>query len=292
MASSENRIIRRRIRGAYFSAVVSTALVLFLVGLGGMLLVNTGAVSKWFKEHMEVSVIMKPDTDESQAEKYMAAISGEPFIGSTTLISREQGEEEMKQMLGEDFLSVFSTSPIPVSVNVTLKADYVSADSLKVVEKILAQSPEVDDVVYQQSLVETLNANLGKITMVIAVFILLLLLISCALISNTIRLSVYDRRFTIHTMKLVGATKGFIRGPFVLRSAFLGLISAFIAILMLMGVLFVIKKEFVQLFDIFRLDLLLIVMGIVIVSGVLICVVSTWVVTGRLVSMEKDELYY
>lgn len=292
MASHENKIIRRRIRGAYLSAVVSTALVLFLVGLGGMLLVNTGAVSKWFKEHLELSVIMKPDADEDQARKYMDSISAQPFIGSATLISREQGEAEMKQMLGDDFLSVFGTSPIPVSVNVTLKAQYVSPDSLKVVEKKLMEAPEVDDVVYQQSLIETLNANLGKISMVIAVFILLLLLISCALISNTIRLSVYDKRFTIHTMKLVGATKGFIRGPFVLRACLLGLISAFLAILMLVGVLFFIKKEFFQLFDIFRLDLLLIVMGIVVVSGVLICVLSTWFVVNRLVSMEKDDLYY
>ena len=292
MATGENKIIHRRIRGAYLSAVVSTSLVLFLVGLGGLLLVNTGAVSRYFKEHMEVSVIMKPDADESQAEKYIESISSQPFFGSAALVSREQGEAEMKQMLGEDFLSVFTTSPIPVSVNVTLKADYVAADSLKVVENALAAAPEVDDVVYQQSLVETLNSNLAKISSAIGVLILLLLLVSSALISNTIRLSVYDKRFTIHTMKLVGATKGFIRGPFIVRATMLGLFSAFLAILMLVGVLFFIKKEFFQLFDIFRLDLLLAVMGIVIAAGLLICILSSWFVVGRLVSMDKDDLYY
>ncbi len=292
MANRERALIRRRIRNAYLSAVVSTSLVLLLVGVASMLLVNTGSVSDWFKEHMEVSVIMKPDATEEQAEKYREGIALQPFIGSTTLVSREQGEAEMKQMLGEDFMSVFETSPIPVSVNVTLKADYVSPDSLKVVEKVLAAAPEVDDVVYQQSLVESLNANLRKISLVIAVFIALLLVISFTLISNTMRLSVYDRRFAIHTMKLVGATRGFIRGPFLLRSAFLGLFSAFLAILMLVGILFFIRAQFAQLFEVFRLDLLLVVIAIVITAGVLICMLSTWIVVNRLLSLSKDELYY
>ncbi|MBR1573940.1 MAG: permease-like cell division protein FtsX [Bacteroidales bacterium] len=292
MANREHKLIRRRIRNAYLSAVVSTSLVLLLVGVASLLLVNTGSVSDWFKEHMQVSVIMKTDVPEEQAEKYREKIVSQPFIGSAELVSRQQGEAEMKQMLGEDFLSVFETSPIPVSVNVTLHADYVSPDSLKVVEKVLAAAPEVEEVVYQQSLVESLNANLRKISLVIAVFIALLLVISFTLISNTMRLSVYDKRFSIHTMKLVGATRAFIRAPFLLRSAFLGLFSAFLAILMLMGILFFIRAQFVQMFEIFRLDLLLVVMGIVIAAGVLICVLSTWHVVNRLVSLNKDELYY
>lgn len=292
MANREHKLIRRRIRNAYLSAVVSTSLVLLLVGVASLLLVNTGSVSDWFKEHMQVSVIMKTDVPEEQAEKYREKIVSQPFIGSAELVSRQQGEAEMKQMLGEDFLSVFETSPIPVSVNVTLHADYVSPDSLKVVEKVLAAAPEVEEVVYQQSLVESLNANLRKISLVIAVFIALLLVISFTLISNTMRLSVYDKRFSIHTMKLVGATRAFIRAPFLLRSAFLGLFSAFLAILMLMGILFFIRAQFVQMFEIFRLDLLLVVMGIVIAAGVLICVFSTWHVVNRLVSLNKDELYY
>lgn len=292
MSRNENRLIRRRIRNAYLSSVVSISLVLLLVGVAAMLLVNTGSVSDWFKEHMEVSVIFKPDVQEPQAGKYMDEVSARPFVATAELVSRQQGEEEMRNMLGEDFLSVFETSPIPVSVNLTLKAGYVSPDSLKVVEKLLCADPSVEEVVYQQSLVEKLNANLRKISMVIAVFILLLLIISFALISNTMRLSAYDKRFSIHTMKLVGATKGFIRGPFLLRSAFMGLFAAMLAILMLLGILFFIRAQFVQLFEIFRLDLLLVVIGVVIAAGVVICVLSTWIVVGRLVSLGKDELYY
>ena len=174
----------------------------------------------------------------------------------------------------------------------TLKAEYVSADSLEVVRNEIAASGLVDEVVYQQSLVDALNANLNRISLVIAVFIGLLLFISFVLINNTVRLNVFARRFTIHTMKLVGATKSFIRAPFLVQSAFQGIFSAMIANIVLVVMLFVMRNEFEQLFRIFRMDLLLVVMGIVLVCGILICLVSTWLVVNKLVGLKKDELYY
>ena len=179
-----------------------------------------------------------------------------------------------------------------MSIDVTLNADYVSADSLEVVRTEIAKSPLVDEVVYQRSLVDALNANLSRISLILAVFIGLLLFISFVLINNTVRLNVFARRFTIHTMKLVGATKSFIRAPFLVQSAFQGVFAAVISIIVLVGVLFFVKSEFEQLFEVFRLELLLLVVGIVIVSGLVICVVSTYFVVGKLVSLKKDELYY
>ena len=292
MATGENRMIRRRLANAYLSSVVSISLVLLLVGVASLLMVNTRSVSDYFKENMKVSVLMMPEVSDAQAMEFQTVLDSLPFIRGTEFISRARGEEEMARMLGKDFLSVFETSPIPVSVDVTLAADYVSEDSLKVVSQQIAASPLVDEVVYQQSLVDALGTNLAKISLVLGIFIALLLFISFVLISNTMRLSVYARRFTIHTMRLVGATKGFIRGPFLLNSALLGLFSALVAILMLVGLLYVLRSHFVQLFSLFRLDLLLIAMGIVVVSGVVICVVSTYFVVGRLVRLEKGELYY
>ena len=154
------------------------------------------------------------------------------------------------------------------------------------------ESPLVDEVEYQQSLIEALNANLRKISAVLGILIILLLFISFVLINNTVRLNVFARRFTIHTMKLVGATRSFIRGPFLVQAVFQGLISAFIAILMLLAVLYFVRREFVQLFDIFPMRLLIAVMGIVVVAGVVICVVSTALAVGRLVNLSKDELFY
>lgn len=291
MASGENKLIRRRLVGAWLSTVISISLVLLLVGVAGLLVANAKSVSDYFKENMQISVLMKQEVGEDEVMEYVSELDAKPFIKSTKLISREQGTREMADLLGEDFLDVFETAPIPVSVDVTLKADYVSSDSLEVVKGEIGKSALVDEVVYQQSLVDRLNTNLGKISAVLGVFIVLLLFISFVLINNTVRLNVFSRRFTIHTMRLVGATKSFIRAPFLVQAVFQGLFSALLATLMLVGILFFVKSEFEQLFEVFRPDLLLIVIGVVILAGVVICTVSTALVVGRLVSLSKDELY-
>lgn len=291
MGAGENKLIRRRLVGAWLSTVVSISLVLLLVGVAGLLAANARSVSDYFKENMQVSVLMKQEVGEDEAMEYVSVLDGMPFIKSAVFVSREQGTREMADLLGEDFLDVFETAPIPVSVDVTLRADYVSSDSLEVVKKAILKSPLVDEVVYQQSLVDKLNTNLGKISAVLGVFIVLLLFISFVLINNTVRLNVFSKRFTIHTMKLVGATKSFIRGPFMVQAVFQGLFSALLATVMLVAILFFVRSEFARLFEVFRLDLLLAVIGVVILSGVAICTVSTALVVGRLVSLSKDELY-
>ena len=292
MRKNENKLMRRRLVNAYLSSVVSISLVLLLVGVAAMLLVNTCSVSEFFKENLQVSVMMKQEVSDEEAAVFKNEIDSMRFVRNAELITKARGEKEMAEMLGTDFLSVFETSPIPVSIVVTLDADYVSRDSLKIVEKAMMKSPMVDEVVYQKSLVDALNSNLNRISMVLGVFIALMLFISFVLINNTMRLNVFARRFTVHTMKLVGATRAFIRGPFLLRAAFLGLFASVIALVMLTGLLFVIRAEFAQLFEIFTLPRLLIVMGVVVASGLIICVISTWFVVNKLVSLDKDELYY
>lgn len=292
MSKAENKIMRRRLMNAYLSSVISISLVLLLVGVASMLLVNAKSVSDYFKENMQVSVLMKQNVSDEAALGFKEELEGERYIKSTTFISKEQGQRELAAQLGEDFLDVFETSPIPVSIDVTLEADYVSADSLEVVRNEIAASPLVDEVVYQRSLVDALNANLSRISLILSVFIALLLFISFVLINNTVRLNVFARRFTIHTMKLVGATRSFIRAPFLVQSAFQGLFAAFIAIIVLVGLMFVMRSGFAELFEIFRLDLLLVVIGIVIAAGLIICLASTYFVVNKLVSLRKDELYY
>ena len=284
--------MRRRLANAYLSSVISISLVLLLVGVASLLLVNAKGVSDYFKENMQVSVLMKQSVSDEDALKYRSDLEKFHFIKNTVFISKEQGERELADQLGDDFLEIFETSPIPVSIDVTLTADYVSADSLEVVKSVISKSSLVDEVVYQKTLVDALNANLNRISMIIGIFVALLLFISYVLINNTVRLNVFARRFTIHTMKLVGATRSFIRAPFLLQSAFQGLFAAFLAIIALVAMLYFMRSEFEQLFEIFRLDLLLSVMGIVVASGLTICLVSTWFVVNKLVSLKKDELYY
>ncbi len=284
--------MRRRLMNAYLSSVISISLVLLLVGVASMLLVNAKSVSDYFKENMQVSVLMKQNVSDEAALGFKDELDGERYIKSTVFVSREQGQRELAAQLGEDFLDVFETSPIPVSVDVTLDARYVSADSLEMVRAEISASPLVDEVVYQRSLVDALNANLNRISLILGVFIALLLFISFVLINNTVRLNVFARRFTIHTMKLVGATRSFIRAPFLVQSAFQGLFSAFIAIFILVGLMFLMRSSFAQLFEIFRLELLLVVIGIVIAAGLVICLASTYFVVNKLISLRKDELYY
>ena len=292
MGKTDNKIMRRRLMNAYLSSVISISLVLLLVGIASLLMVNAKGVSDYFKENMQVSVMMKQTVSDEEALKFKEDLDGERYIKNTVFISKEQGQRELAQQLGEDFLDVFETSPIPVSIDVTLEAGYVSADSLEVVRAEISKSSLVDEVIYQKSLVDALNANLSRISLILGVFIALLLFISFVLINNTVRLSVFARRFTIHTMKLVGATRSFIRGPFLVQSAFQGLFASFIAIIVLLGLMFVMRSEFEQLFEIFRMDLLLIVLGIVVAAGLTICLISTFFVVNKLISLKKDELYY
>lgn len=292
MGKGENKIMRRRLVNAYMSSIISISLVLLLVGFAGMLLFNARAVSDYFKENMKVSVIMKHIVSDDEALAFQGSLENERFVKSATFISRQQGEQELVEMLGEDFLDVLESSPVPVSIEMTLDAAYVSSDSLDVVRKEIESSPLVDEVSYQKSLVDALNSNFTRISAVLAVFIALLLFISYVLINNTVRLSVFARRFTIHTMKLVGATRAFIRAPFLVHAALQGLVSAILANLALFGVFAFLKNRFEQLSDIFSVEALALVMLIVIAVGLLICVVSTCFVVNKLVAMKKDDLYY
>ena len=292
MGKSENKIMRRRLRNAYLSAVISISLVLLLVGVASLLLVNAKGVSDYFKENMQVSVMMKQSVEEVDALVYKEELDRRDFIRSSVFVSREQGRQEMEQLLGDDFLNVFETAPIPLSLDITLNAEYVSADSIEVVKACIMESPLVEEVVYQRSLIDALNANLSKISMILGVFIALLLFISFVLINNTVRLTVFARRFTIHTMKLVGATRSFIRAPFLVQSLVQGVLAACVAVGALGGVLYFISREFEQLFDVFRMVMLVVVAGIVLASGVVICLISTVLVVNKLLSLHKDELYY
>lgn len=292
MASSKNSsTIQRRLVSAWISTVISLSLVLLLVGVGAMLLVNARAVGNYFKENLQVSVMLKQQVTEEQALKYQQQVAAMPGVRATHYVSREQGVEEMSRMLGQDFLDVFETAPVPISIDVNLEAAYVSSDSLAVVKAALAESPLVEEVVYQTSLVDALNQNLRRISLGITVMVAALLFISFVLIANTVRLDLFSRRFSIHTMHLVGATKAYIRAPFMGRAAIQGLFAALLAILMLVGGLYILRDEFPQLFQIFSVTTLLQVMGVMILSGVFICMASTFVMVGRLVGYNRDQLY-
>lgn len=292
MAKANNKILRRRIAGSWVSCVISLSLLLLLVGAGALLVVNSGAVSRYFKENMQVSVLLKDDVGDQDAAGFEKTVQQKvPGVKTTRLVTREEGVEEMAEMLGRDFLSVFEEAPVPVSIDLTLHSEYVSKDSLGMVENVLMKFPQVDEVVYHTSLVDALNQNLGRITAALGVLIALLLFISVVLMAGTVRLSVFSKRFTIHTMQLVGATRRFIRTPFVWQAALQGFVASILAIGMLVGLLFGLRESFPQLFGIFTLEGLLMAAGIVLATGLIICTLSTRIVVNRLVGMNRDQLY-
>ena len=292
MSKEENKIIRRRLRNAYASSIISISMVLLLIGVAALLIVNARSVSDYFKENLQLSVLLRQDATEQDALEYQKSVETLPFIKGTHLVTREEGTAELEEMLGKDFLGVFETSPVPLSLDISLHADYVSPDSVAFVRRAHGASPIVEEEEYQQTLVEKLNENLAMISLVLGVFILLMLFISFVLINNTVRLNVFSRRFTVHTMQLVGATRSFIRKPFMKGAVAQGLISSIIALLVLAGVLALLRGSFPQLFSVFDMRSMLVVAGVVLASGVLICMVSTYFVVNRLVSLGKDQLYY
>lgn len=292
MSKRENKLLRRRMVNAYLSSVISISLVLLLVGAAALLAVNVGGVSRYLKENMKISVIFNQEVTGEQAEKYAGSASLLPYVKDVRVVSREEGEKELAKMLGEDFLSVFETSPVPVSADVSLKAEYVVADSLALVVKALSASPLVDEVDSRQGLVEALDTNLTKISAVFAVLIAVLLFISFALINNMVRLSVYARRFTIHTMKLVGATRSFITAPFLKAALVQGLVASVISTAALSGILYALNRSFPEFFSVLSRSSLLISAGIIFATGALLCALSTYFVVGKLSEAPKDDLYY
>ena len=292
MSKGEKKRIKRRLTGSKITSVLSISLVLLLVGVASALVLNARRVSDYFKENIRLSLICVPAVNDSSALALASSLDSLPYVKETAVTGREQGERELREMLGEDFLSVFETAPVPVSIDVSLKAEYVSADSIAKIVPLLQALPQIEEVESRQSLVETLNRNLGGISAVLGVFILLLLLISFMLIGNTVRLGLHARRFTIHTMQVVGASRAFIRRPFMRDAIVQGLISALLACGMLAGALFLLERSFPQIAGLFDHRMLCYVGGTVVVSGVLICVIATWITFNTLALSSEDNIYY
>ena len=288
----KEKTVKRRLAGAYVSSALSIALVLMLVGLAALLSVNARGITRWFKENMQMEVLLHEEVSEPAAEGYKAELEALPYVKSVRMVTREEGVKELREMLGEDFLDVFESTSVPLSLELTLKADYVNADSLAMVSERIKASSLVDDVETQVPLVDSLNANLSRISLILGVFILLLLFISFVLIGNTVRLGIYARRFTVHTMQLVGASRSFIRRPFMRDSFVLGLVSSLLTIAVLGGGIWFAQKSVPQLAGFFAPEGLAIVAGIILLVGIGICLITTWSVVGRLVGMDKDKLYY
>lgn len=292
MSRTRNNILKKRIVGAFVSSVISISLVLLLVGVTSVLAFNIGSIENFFKENIHITAFLKKGTSAEKAMALQRQMEEADFVKSTRYVSSKEGTEELVEMLGEDFADVFVNTPVPSSIEVLVKADYFDADSLDIVLKKIAAYPLVESATTQAAMVDSISEAMGQAAVVLAVIVALLMFISVVLISNTVRLNIYSSRFSIHTMQLVGASNSFIARPFLGRAALMGALSGLIACLIIAaGLLYVQKHLFSQVFELFQWRILLLIGGAIIILGVVICLLCARVVMGKVVKLDKDELY-
>ncbi|HPY67271.1 MAG TPA: permease-like cell division protein FtsX [Bacteroidales bacterium] len=292
MSRSENAASKAKLRSSYLTLIVSVSLVLFLLGILGLVLINAKELSDYFRESLSFSVWLKDDTKEADIRMLQKDLDAKHYVKSTEYISKDEAAENMKEELGEDFISFLGDNPLPPSIDVYLISSYTVPDSVSKIEKYILQYPFVREVLIPESLLFLINENVNKISLFLLVISSFLFLISLTIINNTIRLSVYSKRFLIRTMQLVGATRAFIRKPFVVQSAFHGLLSALVAIVLLLALLYLIEKEFFMMFTFENMELLILLGVILILTGILINIISTWLSVNRYLSISEEKLYY
>jgi cell division transport system permease protein len=290
--NKENGLSKTKLRSSYLTLIISVSLVLFLLGVLGLLLINARELSDYFRESLSFSVMLDDDAKEADIRMLQKDLDAKQYVKSTEYISKNDAAIKMKEELGEDFINFLGDNPLPPSIDVYLYAGYTSPDSVAKIEKYVLEYPFVKEVYYQESLLFLINENVKKISLFLLVISSFLFLIAVTIINNTIRLSIYSKRFLIRTMQLIGATRAFIRRPFLLQSAFHGLIAALIAMCLLMGMLYMIEKEFFLLFTFRSTNLLLLLGFLLIIIGVLINIISTFFSVNRYLSISEDQLYY
>lgn len=263
-----------------------------MLGLLGIIILNTRQLSDNVKENIGFQVILNDNVKEVDVAMMQKTLDASDYVKSTEFITKEEAAARLQKDLGEDFINFLGFNPLLSSINVHLKAEYANADSLAWIEKDLLDTKLVKEVIYQKSLVSMINENVQKISLVIIGFSSLLMVIALALINNTIRLSIYSKRFIIKTMQLVGATQGFIRRPFVLNGIKHGIYGAIIAILMLIGVLYFAQRQLPELAELQDQNMLATLFGIVIVLGVIISWISTSLAVRKYLRLKSDELYF
>lgn len=287
-----NTSARRKLRSSYATTIISISLVLFLLGIIGFLFLNAQRLSHHVKENLGFTILIKDNAREAEVRRLQKILSAAPYVRMVEYVDKEQAAQTLKEELGEDFVEFLGYNPLLSSIEVKLTAAWANSDSMARIEAEVMNYPQVKEVYYQKNLLHAVNENIRKITLVLALFSGLLLFISVALINNTIRLSVYARRFLIRTMQLVGATRGFIRKPFLLKSVLHGLAGATLAIILLSLLIYSLGKELEGVIGFSDVMLVGVLFLLVTIIGILITLVSTFFAVNKYLRLKTDQLYY
>ncbi len=292
MSSPFERHQKRRLISSYFSVVISIALVLFLLGLLGMLVLNAKTISDNFKERVVMTIYLNNSAKKVEINQLEKSLSLSKYVKSTKYVSKEDAADFMKGEYGEDFLDDVGYNPLQNSIDVNLKAEFVTAHNLDSISQSILNKKFVDDVRYDKDLVSIMNSNVKRISLWILVISAVFSLIAVLLINSSIRLAVYSKRFIIKTMQMVGATKQFIRRPFIWKSVRLGIIGSILALIGMAIVFYYLNKSFPEL-ELLNNPVLITSLFVGIFAlGIIITWISTYFATQRFLNLKTDELYY
>jgi cell division transport system permease protein len=291
MNKRKNKSLNRKIVSSSVSVIVSLSLVLFVLGLLSLFLINAQRLTNYVKENVGFSIMIKDNIKEIELIEFNKILDAEDFTKNTQFISKEEATKDLENELGEDFVSFLGYNPIMASIDVKLNSNYANNDSLQNISSELAKNKIVHEIYYQKNLIDSLNSNIRKISFFLFCFSLILFFIAFALINNTIRLSVYSKRFLIRTMRLVGAESSFIQKPFITNGVYQGLYSAIFAIFMLIGSIQLIQKETASILNINDLQIIGIVFIVLFCCGIIISCASTFFAVRRFIYLNENELY-
>lgn len=276
---------------AKLTSTISTSLVLFLLGLTTLLILATRDLSTYVKENIGFSIIISDNVKETEVQKMAATLSKAPYVKELHHITKEQALEELKEELGEDPEAFLGFNPLLASIEVKLKSDYANNDSIAMIEKKLKKNSDIRDILYRKDLIQAVNDNVRRISIILIVLASILMIISFALISNTIRLTVYSKRFIIYTMKLVGAKDSFIRSPFIWSNIGAGVIAAILANCMLALLLYTANKEVDGIISLVDYKVLIFTGVIVFGAGILLTGISAYFAVNRYIKMKYNKLF-
>ncbi|QSB27720.1 ABC transporter permease [Flavobacterium sp. CLA17] len=291
MSSNFDKFQKRRLISSYFSVVLSVFLVLFLLGVLGLFIINSKKLADDFKEKIAMTVFFKNEANDSVIKAFNTELKRAPYAKSFVYVTKEKAAKEHTDIIGEDFLTFLGENPLLNSYDIHLKADYVERDSILQIESNLRKNAMISDIVYDKQLVNLVNDNIKKVSMWILIISGFLTIIAVLLINSSLRLSIHSNRFIIKTMQMVGATKSFIRKPFVMRSVKLGLLGSGLAIIALIALLLYVETNFPGLGILEDKILIALVLLAVLGLGILITWLSTHFATQRFLNLRTDDLY-
>lgn len=287
-----DRHYRARTRTSSIGTVVGVTLVLVMLGFQGFVLLNAKALERYFKENVRVDLFLKRDVKEVDVMQFRKELDLQPFTRETRYVTADEAADQLKADLGEDFLGVLGANPLLASVELQLRADHAVPDSLRWIVEQLKRDPRVQEVAYNATVVDNIDANMARLNLGGLIFLGLLLIVAIALINNTIRLAIYSRRFLIRTMHLVGATAWFIKRPFLVQGLWQGLVASMLAVGVLTGLLRLGQHQVPDLLAFTDTTSLALLFAAVVVLGLIIALLSTWFAVGRYLRMNSEELHW